>query len=73
MDLGDAIHLATASINSVTEFHTRDNDNRKGKVPLISLYEIYGETKLCGKYELKIVSPESDEPDMFDEHEAKPN
>lgn len=67
MDLGDAIHLATASINNVTEFHTRDDDNRKAKVPLLSLYERHGETKLCGKYELKIVSPESDQAGLFDD------
>ncbi len=66
MDLGDAIHLATASINGVTEFHTRDNDDRKAKVPLLTLYEKHGETKLCGKYELKIVSPESDSPGLFE-------
>lgn len=59
MDLGDCIHLAAASINNVKEFHTRDNDSKKGKVPLLGLYELYGDTKLCGKYDLKIVSPES--------------
>jgi len=69
MDLGDAIHLATATINEVDEFHTRDNDSSKSKVPLLSLYENFGETKLCGKYELKIISPESDSPGLFDEED----
>lgn len=59
MDLGDCIHLATASIYMVDEFHTRDNDKRKAKVPLLDLYATYGDTKLCGKYDLKIRSPEA--------------
>jgi predicted nucleic acid-binding protein len=59
MDLGDAIHLATASIYGVKEFHTRDKDHKGPKVPLIGLYKAYNETKLCGKYELDILSPES--------------
>ena len=66
MDLGDAIHLAAASIYEVAEFHTRDNDSKKKKIPLLSLYDIYGETKLCGKYDLIIVSPESDQSELFD-------
>lgn len=59
MDLGDAIHLATASIFSATEFHTRDRDSKGSKIPLVGLYAAYNETKLCAKYDLKIVSPES--------------
>lgn len=62
MDLGDCIHLATASIHKADEFHTRDNGKKRGKIPLIDLYEMYDETKLCGKYDLKIISPESDQP-----------
>ena len=65
MDLGDCIHLATASINAATEFHTRDNDKKGGKVPLLKLYEMYDEDKLCGRYELKIASPEADQGDFF--------
>jgi len=59
MDLGDALHLATASIYGVTEFHTRDRDQKGPKVPLVGLYAAYDETKLCAKYDLEIVSPES--------------
>lgn len=59
MDLGDCIHLAAATINGVDEFHTRDNDRKGSKVPLLKLYDINGNPKLCGKYDLKIVSPES--------------
>lgn len=66
MDLGDCIHLATACVNGVKEFHTRDNDKKKGKVPLLSLYALYGDTKLCGKYDLAIVSPESPQGSLLD-------
>ena len=61
MDLGDAIHLATAVIHKADEFHTRDNDSKKSKVPLLSLYENSGNSKLCGRYELVIKSPEADQ------------
>jgi predicted nucleic acid-binding protein len=33
MDLGDAIHLAAASIHAVSEFHTRDGDKKVQKYP----------------------------------------
>jgi hypothetical protein len=59
MDLGDAIHLATAALYRVDEFHTRDNDSKATKIPLLSLYDWAGENLLCGRYNLKIVSPES--------------
>jgi hypothetical protein len=59
MDVGDALHLATATIFRVPEFHTRDNKSRKGNVPLLTLYKMYGETEICNKYPLNIVSPEA--------------
>lgn len=59
MDLGDCLHLATASVNGAHEFHTRDKDKKGGKVPLLELYEMSGNPKLCGKYDLKIRSPEA--------------
>lgn len=59
MDLGDCIHLATASIHAADEFHTRDCDKKGNKVPLLKLYEITGNPRLCGKYDLKIISPEA--------------
>lgn len=62
MDLGDCIHLATASINGVAEFHTRDSSRKGAKVPLLKLYELSGVSKLCGKYDLKILSPEASQP-----------
>ncbi len=54
---GDAIHLATAIVHEVTEFHTRDGDGKKkgGNVKLVGLADPDG--KLCAKYPLKIVSP----------------
>lgn len=59
MDLGDAIHLATASVYGIPIFHTRDDNNKGSKVGLLSLYSSRNETKLCGKYDLQIVSPTS--------------
>ena len=59
MDAADAIHLATALIYEVSEFHTRDDDRKGSKVPLVSLYEWSGETEICGRYPLKIASPEA--------------
>lgn len=61
MDLGDCLHLATASLNGVDEFHTRDKDKKGSKVPLLKLYEVSDNPKLCGKYDLKIVSPEAEQ------------
>ena len=61
MDLGDCLHLATATLNGVDEFHTRDKDKKGGKVPLLKLYEVSGTPKICGKYDLKIVSPEAEQ------------
>ena len=61
MDIGDAIHLATASIYGVNEFHTRDKDKKGSKIPLLNLYAERGETKLCEKYDLKIISPEAEQ------------
>jgi PIN domain len=58
MDAADAAHLATATIYNVEEFHTRDDDEKGFKVPLLSLYKWSGVDKICNKYPLKIVSPE---------------
>lgn len=64
MDTGDAIHLATAIILGVDEFHTRDDSSKGSKVPLVSLYRYSGVEKICGKYELTIISPESDQGEL---------
>lgn len=57
MDLGDCIHLATAIIEKADEFHTRDNSDKKGKIPLLNLYDYSGIPSVCGKYPLTITSP----------------
>jgi len=59
MDTVDAIHLATAIINNVDEFHTRDDSSKGSKVPLVSLYTWSGKGKVCDRYPLEIISPES--------------
>jgi len=59
MDVGDAIHLATATVQNIPEFHTRDNKKKKGNVPLLDLYKNQTVPKVCGKYDLKILSPEA--------------
>lgn len=64
MDLGDCIHLATASVNNITEFHTRDGNRKGSKVPLLDLYKVSGNPKLCGKYDLSIISPTATEPTL---------
>lgn len=61
MDATDALHLATATLFNVTEFHTRDDNSKGTKIPLVSLYQWSGVDKVCGKYPLKIVSPEHDQ------------
>ncbi len=61
MDLGDCIHLATAIIHGVTEFHTRDKATKGSKISLLKLYDVSGNSKVCGKYDLVIKSPESDQ------------
>ena len=47
----DAIHIATAIINKVSEFHTFDETNRHGSLGLIPLSEN------VGGYNLKICKP----------------
>lgn len=66
MDLGDAIHLATAALLNVDEFHTRDDSDAKTKIPLVSLYKWSGVSTLCGRYPLKIVSPEAAQGSFLD-------
>lgn len=65
MDLGDSIHLASAIIHEVDEFHTRDKSSKGSKVPLVTLYENSGVNQVCGKYEIKIVSPLAEEPKLL--------
>lgn len=55
LQTGDALQLATAIAHDVTEFHTRDGNNKGSKVGLLGLAGAEG--KVCGLYPLKIVSP----------------
>lgn len=57
MGLGDSIHLATAIIQEAVELHTRDGKKKGGNIPLIGLPESSPNGKLCGVYDLRIVSP----------------
>jgi hypothetical protein len=72
IDTGDAIHLATAIVYGVNAFHTRDNQQKGSKVPLLDLYKWSGHAQLCGRFDLSIVSPESDEPEFFDATDSQP-
>ena len=71
MDANDAIHLATASILGCSELHTRDDDSKKSKVPLVSLYTWSGIHLLAGKYKLKIISPENPQSTLPFGHHAQ--
>ncbi|MCH9853712.1 MAG: PIN domain-containing protein [Alphaproteobacteria bacterium] len=64
MDLGDAIHLATAIIYKVDEFHTRDNTKKGGKVPLLTLSAETQSGKICNEYDLSIISPSDNQFDL---------
>ncbi len=57
MGLGDAMHLATAIIEEVQIFHTRDAKKKGGNIPLIGLPENSPGGKICGQYDLRILSP----------------
>lgn len=57
MSTGDAVHLATAILAGVTEFHTRDGKRKGGNVPLIGLDTTSPGGQICGEYDLKIVDP----------------
>jgi len=65
LSTGDAIHLATAIVASVEEFHTRDKRRSGGNVPLLSLPECSANGKIAGQWSLKIISPEDDQASLF--------
>ncbi len=64
MQLGDAIHVATAIIHNVTEMHTRDKKSKGTAIPLLGLPEASPNGKICGVYDLKIVSPTLTQPNL---------
>jgi predicted nucleic acid-binding protein len=57
MGLGDAIHLATAVIEEADTFYTRDGKTKGGNIPLLGLPERSPGGKLCGQYDIRILSP----------------
>jgi PIN domain len=71
MSTGDAIHVATAIIYKVDEFHTRDGNKKHGNVPLLGLPDANG--KIAGQWPLKIISPEDDQADLLDAPSHKPS
>lgn len=66
VSMGDAIHLSTAIIHQATELHTRDGNRKGGNVPLLGLDGSSPGGKICGKYDLKIVSPTAQEVRLID-------
>lgn len=67
LSTGDALHLATAIVYNVEEFHTRDGRRSGGNIPLIGLPEASANGKIAGQWPLKIVSPEDPQPGLFDQ------
>lgn len=65
LSTGDSIHLATAIIHEADEFHTRDNNPKHGNVKLLGLPESSPNGKLCGAYDLRILSPISAQAVLF--------
>lgn len=58
LSTGDAIHLATAIIHQVNEFHTRDKNPKHGNIKLLGLPESSPSGKICGLHSLRVLSPE---------------
>ncbi len=66
LGLGDSIHLATAIISDVDEFHTRDKKPSGGNVGLLQLPKLSLNGKIGGRWQLKIISPEEAQSDLLD-------
>lgn len=65
LSTGDAVQLSTAIIHEVAEFHTRDGNKRGGNIALLGLDAESPGGLLCGKYALKIVSPNADQDELL--------
>lgn len=66
LGLADAVHLATAIIARVDEFHTRDRRGRGGNIGLLGIRKLTENGKIAGRWVLKIVDPEDPQGDILD-------
>ena len=66
LGLGDAIHLASAIVGEVDEFHTRDKRPSGGNIGLLKLSELDPGGLIGGRWKLKIVSPEDTQSNLLD-------
>ncbi len=72
LGLGDAIHIATAIIADVDEFHTRDKKPSGGNIGLLKLLDLTDNGKVAGQWPLKIIDPRSSQGDILDGLPNKP-
>jgi predicted nucleic acid-binding protein len=66
LGLGDAIHIASAIVLGVDEFHTRDKKSRGGNIGLLDLCSLTANGKIANRWQLKILSPEDTQGDLLD-------
>lgn len=66
LGLGDAIHLATAIVLGVDEFHTRDKRPSGGNLGLLGIDKLTTNGKIATQWDLKILSPEDDQGNLLD-------
>jgi hypothetical protein len=66
LGLGDSIHLASAIVAEVDEFHTRDKRPSGGNLGLLTLCDLHPNGLIGGRWKLKIVSPEDDQANLLD-------
>lgn len=66
LGLGDAIHLASAIVAEVDEFHTRDKRPSGGNLGLLGLRDLHPDGLIGGRWKLKIVSPDDGQSNLLD-------
>lgn len=70
MDLGDCVHVATATLYNIRVLHTRDGTRKKDKkrsnVSLIEVGQKSGGL-ICGRWKLHICEPTPEEAALFDD------
>lgn len=70
MDLGDCVHVATATLYSVKTLHTRDGSRKTTKKRSnVSLLEVGQKSggMICGRWKLHICEPNPGEAALFDD------